>query len=163
MDDSPLCERTDWKLPWEGRCRCGEVRIAISAPPLLTAACHCTGCQTMSASAFSLSVAVPRDGFEVRRGEAVVGGLHGATRHYFCPHCLSWMFTSPEGHDAIVNVRASILDDHGWFVPFVEFWTREKYAWAQTVAVHSFETVPAPEEFPALLEQFAARGICLPG
>jgi hypothetical protein len=37
--------------------------------PLLTMACHCTGCQRMSASAFSLSVAVPSAGFAVKTGE----------------------------------------------------------------------------------------------
>ena len=30
----------DWKLPWEGGCRCGEVRFRVTAPPLLSAACH---------------------------------------------------------------------------------------------------------------------------
>jgi len=29
---------------------------------MLTMACHCLGCQTMSASAFSLSMALPIDG-----------------------------------------------------------------------------------------------------
>ena len=56
----------------------------------------------MSASAYSLSAAIPAEGFEVVQGEPVVGGLRGATRHYFCPHCMSWMFTRPEGVDWIV-------------------------------------------------------------
>ena len=53
------------RLPWEAGCRCGQVRLKLSAPPLLTAACHCTGCQRMTASAFSLSIAVPSEGFAV--------------------------------------------------------------------------------------------------
>ena len=40
----------------EGGCRCGRVRLRVEAPPLITMACHCTGCQRMSASAFSLTV-----------------------------------------------------------------------------------------------------------
>jgi len=31
-------------------------------------ACHCTGCQRMSASAFSLSLAIPAPGFEAFAG-----------------------------------------------------------------------------------------------
>ena len=85
----------EWKLPWQGGCRCNQVRFEISLPPLLTMACHCTGCQRMSASAFSLSVAVPTAGFAVKTGEPVIGGLHGNPRHFFCPHCLSWMFSAP--------------------------------------------------------------------
>ncbi len=57
----------DWKLPREGGCRCDRVRLAITAPPILTAACHCTGCQRMTGSAFSLSAAIPSEGFRSRR------------------------------------------------------------------------------------------------
>lgn len=149
---------SDWKLPWDGGCRCGQTRIRVSAPPLLTAACHCAGCQRMTASAFSLTVGVPSAGFEVTAGEPVIGGLHGPTRHYFCPRCKSWMFTHPDGYDQFVNVRASVLDDHGWFVPFIEFWTQEKLPWASTPAVFSYTTEPAFEDFAKLLADFAQRG-----
>src|SRR3546814_13962970 len=97
----------------------------------------------MTASAYSLSLAVPSAGFAVTSGEPAIGGLHGPTRHFFCPWCKSWMFTRPEGLDEIVNLRAILLDDHGWFVPFAEFWTREKLPWAATPPVHSLATPPA--------------------
>ena len=62
-------------LPSVGRCRCGDIQLRISTPPILTMACHCKGCQRMSASAFSLSAAIPTGGFEVTRGEPALGGL----------------------------------------------------------------------------------------
>jgi hypothetical protein len=149
-----------WNLPWEGGCRCGRVRIRVTKPPLLTGACHCTGCQTMSASAFSLTVTVPSDGFEVIAGEPVIGGLHGPeAHHHHCPHCLSWMFTKAEGMDWFVNVRPSMLDEHRWFVPFAEFWTCEKLPWASTPARHSYETVPELAAFGPLIEAFAQEGV----
>lgn len=142
-------------LPWQGRCRCGQTRFSISAPPLLTMACHCTGCQRMSASAFSLSVAVPSEAFTVTAGEPVIGGLHGAdVHHFFCPHCMIWMFTRPEMAPQIVNVRATMLDEHSWFTPFMETWTREKLPWATTGAKRSYETMPAHEELAKLTEEF---------
>lgn len=151
---------TDWKLPWKGGCRCGQVRFKVDAPPLVTMACHCKGCQRMSASAFSLSVAIPSPGFQIVSGEPVIGGLHGPTRHYFCPHCMSWMFTRPEGMDDFVNLRATMLDDPSWFVPFIETWTSEALPWAGTPAVHSYEKLPEMAAFPSLIEEFAgwARG-----
>lgn len=158
-----LCEETDWRLPWDGGCRCGKIRIRVTAPPLLAAACHCTGCQSMSASAFSMSIAVPDEGFAVTAGEPVIGGLHGASRHYFCGWCMSWMFTRPEGVDGVINLRPTTLDRHDWFVPFAEFWTSEKLPWVTTAAVHSFATAPPMEDMPALIEQYAARGVCRPG
>ncbi|MDB5453168.1 MAG: putative glutathione-dependent formaldehyde-activating enzyme, partial [Caulobacteraceae bacterium] len=120
------------KLPAEGGCRCGQVRLRITAPPLLTMACHCTGCQRMSSSAFSLSAAIPESRFEVTQGDLVIGGLHGPqAHHYFCPYCMSWMFTRPEGLD-FVNLRPTMLDDPAWYSPFAETYTSEKLPWATT-------------------------------
>ncbi len=144
-------------LPLEGGCRCGQVRLKISAPPILTMACHCTGCQKMSSSAFSLSAAIPAEAFEVIEGEPVIGGLHGATRHYFCPHCKTWMFTRPEGMDWFVNLRPTMLDDTGWYSPFVETFTSEKLSFAETGAAHSYETFPPMEDYEGLLQAFAER------
>jgi hypothetical protein len=146
------------QLPSEGGCRCGQVRLRISKPPLLTLACHCTGCQHMSASAFSLSAAIPSDGFEVISGEPVIGGLHGAARHYHCPHCKSWMFTRPDVVDWFVNVRPTMLDDPSWFTPFIETMTKEKLPWAQTPAVHSFDVFPPMDAYEGLIREFAERG-----
>ena len=145
----------DWNLPWEGACRCGQVKIRVSAPPIMTGACHCTGCQRMSASAFSLSVGIPSEGFAVTQGEPVIGGLHGASKHYFCGHCMSWMFTRPEGIDWFVNLRPTMLDDPGWFTPFIETWTNEKLPWATTPAVHSYAALPAFDEYEGLVAEYA--------
>lgn len=147
----------DWKLPWDGGCRCGAVRLRVTKPPLLAAACHCAGCQSMSASAFSLSLAIPADGFELVDGEPVLGGL-ALDMHHFCPRCMTWMYTRPLGMDWFVNLRPSMLDDHGWFVPFVETWTSERLPWAETPARHSFETIPELPAFQPLIEAFAIEG-----
>ena len=146
-----------WKLPWEGGCRCGAVRIRVTKPPMLAAACHCTGCQSMSASAFSLSLALPADGLEVIAGETELGGLD-RDMHHFCGRCLTWMFTRPPGMDWFVNLRPSILDEHGWFAPFVEIFTGEKLPWAVTGARHSFATVPELAAFEPLMADYAATG-----
>ncbi len=148
----------EWNMPREGGCRCGQVRLKISAAPLLTMACHCTGCQKMSASAFSLSAAIPAEGFSVTKGEPVIGGLHGASRHYFCPHCMSWMFTRPEGLDFFVNLRPSMLDDSSGLAPFIETFTSERAPWAVTPAVHSFEQFPPFEAYEGLMKEYAVRG-----
>jgi hypothetical protein len=65
------------------------------------------------------------------------------------------VFTRPEGLDDLVNLRPTLLDDPSWFSPFIETWTREKLPWATTPAVHSFEALPAYEDFPRLLEEYA--------
>lgn len=139
----------------EGGCRCGKVRFRIGAPPLLTMACHCKGCQRMTGSAFSLSAAIPSEGFTVLQGELVIGGLHGPTRHFFCGWCMSWLFTRAENVDWFVNVRVTMLDDAAWFTPFIETCTDEKLPWVTTPAVHSFAGFPSFETYGELVEQYA--------
>ncbi len=141
-------------LPATGRCRCGEIELRVSAQPILTMACHCRGCQRMSASAFSLSAAIPVAGFEVVRGETVLGGLRNPElRHHFCPRCLTWLYTQfmPE----FVNLRVTMLDDPSWFSPYLETWTSTRLPWAATGAVHAYEEFPPMEQFPDLLAEFA--------
>lgn len=143
-------------LPLEGGCRCGRVGIRIEAPPIITMACHCAGCQRMSSSAFSLSAAIPSDAFSVTRGKPVIGGLHGKeARHFFCPHCMSWMFTRVDVASSFVNVRPTMLDDCEWFTPFIETYTSEKLPWATTPAMHSFEKFPPFEMYESLAREYA--------
>ena len=144
-------------LPAEGGCRCGALRFRISAPPLLTSACHCRGCQRMTASAFSLSAAIPAEGFAVISGEPVAGGVGDPPAHFFCRKCMSWVFTRPPGMDFFVNVRASLLDDSSWFVPFVETQTAERLPWATTPAEHSFKRWPKDDEWSALIGAYRDR------
>ena len=146
---------SETSAPAEGGCRCGRVRFRVTAPPLLTMACHCTGCQRMTASAFSLSSLYASANVEVTQGEPVIGGLHGATRHFFCPHCMSWLFTRPEGLDEFVHVRATMLDIARDFTPFIETYTSEALPWARTQAVHSFEKFPPRERYAQLVEDFS--------
>lgn len=147
---------TAW--PWEGGCRCGEVRLRVSVAPLLSMACHCHGCQRMTASAFSLSLAIPNAGFEVTKGEPVRGGIgRDPAQHFHCPTCKSWLFTRMQPDFGFVNLRPTMLDEHQWFEPFVETQTAEKLPWVSTPARHSFERFPPMEAFQGLIADYAAR------
>lgn len=90
-------------------------------------------------------------------GDPVIGGLHGASRHYFCGFCMSWLFTKPEGIDFFVNVRSTMLAGHAWSEPFIETCTSEKLDWAYTPARHSYAEFPPPEAYERLIAEFAAR------
>ncbi len=147
------------ELPREGGCRCGQVRFRISAPPLVTAVCHCTECQHMTGSAFSLSAAIPTEAFAVTQGEPVEGGARTpGLSHLHCPHCMSWLFTRMTGMDMFVNVRATLLDQPGeWATPFVETFTNEKLPWVTTPAQHSFSALPPMEAWEGLVQDYQSR------
>jgi hypothetical protein len=141
----------------QGGCRCGRVRFEASGAPLLTVACHCTGCQHMTASAFSLSEGYSAAAFRVTEGNVVIGGIHGPTRHYFCDYCKSWLYTEPEAVADFVNVRSTMFDEPRRERPFVECYVSEGLPWARIGAAHSYDKLPAMEEWPVLIQQFAAQ------
>jgi len=148
----------EWTLPMAGGCRCGRVRLTITKAPLITMLCHCTGCQRMTGSAFSTTAIVPVDGFAVTQGETVIGGIHGDQgRHQHCDWCKSWMFTEVPPEMGVVNVRATMLDDSSWFVPFAETYTSEALPWALAGTPHQYEKFPPMEDFGKLMAAFAAR------
>ncbi|MBO0903973.1 GFA family protein [Jiella sonneratiae] len=148
----------DWNLPRSGSCRCGALTFEVRAAPAITAACHCRGCQKMTAGPYSLTWMLPEDGFAVTAGEPVLGGLKGPqTEHYFCPSCLTWVFSKPKRIAGFVNLRSPMLDDTSDVAPFIEAWVSEKLAFAETGAAHSFPQFPPPEAFGPLLRAFADR------
>ena len=138
-----------------GICRCGDVQFVTQGPPLITMACHCRGCQRMASSAFSLSSLYDADQFAVTNGEPVLGGLKGATRHYFCPSCMSWLFTRPDGMDAFVNVRSTMFEDAVKHRPYVDTYLKEAMPSVQTGAVKRFDTLPEEDQFGPLIAAYA--------
>ncbi|GHE00541.1 aldehyde-activating protein [Defluviimonas sp. 20V17] len=146
------------KPPFEGACLCGAVRVRVTAPPLLTLACHCRDCQKLTASAYSLTTMFPMDGFFLT-GEVIRGGLcsHGR-RHFFCKSCLNFIFSEITGADQRVNLRTSVLENAAAFTPFVELMTEDKMPWAQVPAAFSFARFPqTAEDLQALMDAYAKQ------
>ena len=56
-------------LPLTGGCQCGTLRYEITEAPRLTYACHCTDCQRMTSSAFSMAIVVSEIAFRLTKGE----------------------------------------------------------------------------------------------
>lgn len=150
--------RGEWILgkPIRGSCLCGKVGIEVSEPALITMACHCRGCQKLTSSAFSLCASIPTSGFRTTGIEPVVGALHGDTRHLYCPHCKTWLYSLPAGVESYVNLHPTLFDHVEWLFPFAEVHAAEKLAWATTPAIHSFTGFPEPETFRQLVKEFQA-------
>ena len=125
-------------LPLTGGCLCGAVRYEIVEAPVLTYTCHCTDCQHLTSSAFSMAIIVPDSAFRLTAGEprltystADSGRLK--TR-FLCPECSCWICGPPHPgatpEDLVVRrVRAGTLDDTSWLRPTAHFWTRSKQPW----------------------------------
>jgi hypothetical protein len=97
-----------------GSCLCGAVSYISSAPPTLTAFCHCRSCQKAGGGGYSVNVAVPSSSLEVRGTPQTfntVGttGLPVARR--FCAQCGSALFTDAAAFAGLTFVKGGSLDD----------------------------------------------------
>jgi hypothetical protein len=124
-------------LPLTGGCLCGGLRYEITAAPLVTYACHCTDCQRLTSSAFSLAITIPDSAFRLTKGEPrLVRKTADSGRivtRWLCPDCACWIVSNPQPGDApgemIRRVRAGTLDDRSWVRPTAHYWTRSKQPW----------------------------------
>src|SRR5260370_9255854 len=141
------------KFPQTGGCQCGALRYEITEAPRMVYTCHCTDCQRLTSSAFSMAIVVPAEAFRLTRGEPrslqkTADSGRGTTR-WVCPQCSSWICGAPTPGPAL-RVRAGTLDDTSWLRPTAHFWTRSKQPWiALPEGDRSFETQPT--DLPGVL------------
>src|ERR1043166_1525130 len=119
------------KLPQTGSCQCGAIRYEITEEPQLVYTCHCTDCQRLTSSAFSMGVVVPERAFRLSGAEPRPLqriAYSGRTNiRLVCPQCGTWICGMPR--DGRHRVRAGTLDDTSWLRPTRHIWTRSKQAW----------------------------------
>jgi len=125
-----------------GGCRCGQIRYAVTTPPLFVMACHCTDCQQQTSSAFSLGMPVDKDGFS-HTGDPMVmtktADSGNESRAFRCPTCAVWTHTTTDGSPDMVIVRPSTLDDARWVEPVAQIFARSALPWAKLDVPHSYD------------------------
>ena len=119
------------RLPQTGGSQCGKIRYEITEAPQLIYTCHCTDCQRLTSSAFSMGLVVGESAFrlsgiELRPLQRTADSGRVNTR-LVCPECGSWVCGTPRG--GVVRVRAGTLDDTSWLRPTQHIWTRSKQPW----------------------------------
>ena len=111
----------------------------------------------MTASAFSANLTLPGGGLEVLSGTTVLGGLRGPdAQHHHCPDCMSWIYTTAPVLGDWANLRATMLDDPNWVVPFMEIYANARLPWVTTPVKYSFPELTPAEDYPTLASEYAA-------
>ncbi len=113
-----------------GGCQCGEVRYESVGESLDLYVCHCKECRGQSASAFGISLIVPRQGLRVTRGAPQFwtrpsdsgGQVDGA----FCPNCGSRLWHESEGGSETVSIKGGSLDEPPDISAAGHIWTSRK-------------------------------------
>ena len=122
-------------FPCEGGCACGAIRYRLLEDPISLHVCHCTYCQTITGTAFILSMPTKRRSLEVIRGEQTWTGVEKATGleiNRSCPRCSTRLW-SEAGGDRVV-LRPGTLDDTRWLTPVAHIWTASKQPWVEIPA-----------------------------
>jgi hypothetical protein len=113
-----------------GGCQCGEVRYESVGDPLALYVCHCRECQKQSASAFGMSLDVPRAGFRLTRGapEFWTRSTDSGRRLKcaFCPNCGSRLWHVLESPLGTITIKAGSLDEPVDFSTAIHIWVSRK-------------------------------------
>jgi hypothetical protein len=121
-----------------GKCHCGSVSYEALADPEHVAICHCVDCQTLTGTAYRVSVPVARDSFVLRTGTPAVyvkTADSGAQRaQAFCSHCGSPLYTYAVDHPVTFGLRVGCLDQRAELRPRRQKWYRSALPWSMNIA-----------------------------
>jgi hypothetical protein len=113
-------------------------------------ACHCTDCQTLSGSAFGMSMVLNRSDVELTKGEVVINDFTASRNRMHRHHCAAcgvavW-FSSP-GYEGIIAIKPGTLDDTSSLRPIAHMWAKSAQKWLDLG-----DSLPVFEEQPTFDE-----------
>jgi len=113
--------------PRLGGCQCGAIRYQVTGPALKLYVCHCTECRKQSASAFGVSVFVPRDALRLTRGTPKFWSRPTDSGNVldcaFYPDCGARLWHQRRGATDTLSIKAGSLDEPVDLRPAVHIWT----------------------------------------
>ena len=131
-----------------GTCHCGDIAFAAELDPEKVGICHCSDCQTLSASAFRTIAVVDGASFTVLKGEpreyVKIGDSGNRRAQAFCPNCGAGLYaTNADGERAAYNVRVGVLDQRDQLAPRYEAWRPSALSWLPELpATQKFDKSP---------------------
>ncbi len=122
------------QYPIDGSCQCGQVTYKLTEPPKMVLACHCTECQKLSTSPFSVTAIIDTNAIEFS-GElkewsrsADSGNKNSAK---FCPRCGNRVYHfNPDDQSTVkLKLKPVNMTDASIFEPTAHVWVSEKLSW----------------------------------
>ena len=114
-----------------GRCLCGEVRYALSAPLGPAVNCHCQYCRRAHGAAFVTVAMVPSEALRFVAGAERVRERHteGVGTRAFCETCATRLYNRPESAPGITMLVVATLDDDRDVRPAMHINLESKASW----------------------------------
>jgi hypothetical protein len=129
----------------EGSCHCGHITYEAEVDPDTVGICHCTDCQTLTGSAYRITVRSLKGAFKLLSGRPkiyVKTAESGNQRaHGFCPDCGTPLFATTVGIPDIYGIRVGTTRQRQLLTPRRQGWCRSALAW-----VMNLEALPRAEK-----------------
>ena len=116
----------------DGGCHCGKITYTAEVDPDKVGICHCTDCQTLSGTAFRVSVSAAKEAFQLK-GELkiyVKTAESGAKRaQAFCPECGTPIYATAASDPQVFNIRVGTARQRAELRPKAQGWYRSARDW----------------------------------
>jgi hypothetical protein len=116
-----------------GSCHCGRIRFEGEADPAKVGICHCSDCQSLTGSAFSVFAPIPKEHFRLTAGtpKIYVKTAQSGNRRAqaFCEHCGTRLYAAAEKDTLVYNVRLGTVQERAELPPKVQLWCRSALPW----------------------------------
>ena len=119
-----------------GSCHCGEISYEAVVDPEKVGICHCSDCQSFSASAFHVVAMVAGATFRFTRGEPRIymktAESGNRRRLAFCATCSSSIYSCEDSDTPqFYNIRTGTLHQRQEIVPRFECWRGSALGWVE--------------------------------
>src|SRR5262245_27282756 len=117
----------------DGACHCGYVTYTAEVDEGRAGLCHCTDCQTLSGSAFRMSVPATKENFALSGGQPKIyiktAESGGKRAQAFCPECGTSIYSSAVTDPQVFNIRLGTARQRTELMPKSQGWCRSAHNW----------------------------------
>ncbi|MDT9000534.1 GFA family protein [Paucibacter sp. APW11] len=118
-----------------GACHCGSIAFEAVADPDSVTICHCQACQTLTGTAYRVTVAADAKGFRLLRGVPKVyiklAESGNKRAMVFCGDCGSSVYShAAEGLPASYGLRVGCLREREALIPRRRIWCESALGWS---------------------------------
>ena len=121
-----------------GACHCGAIGLEAEVDPERVTICHCTDCQSLTGTAYRVSVPAPADSFRLTRGRpkiyVKVGDSGNRRVQAFCADCGSPLYAYAVDNPATYGLRVGGLAQRSELAPKRQIWCRSALDWANDLS-----------------------------
>ena len=121
----------------EGGCHCGRFTYEAEIDPLKVGMCHCTDCQTLTGSAFRVTVAAPAEGFSITGGAPSIyiktADSGNKRAHAFCPDCGGPLYACAPENPTSYSLRLGALKQRALLKPQRQIWCDRALPWVTQI------------------------------